>query len=573
MAGLSVELRDLGNITESSCLVNSNLLMSSSNPESSFESELSRVTPLLHSQSTLLKQLLIEADLHSSESLQHLITLTGSLMSTTLENLKILKRFFEYYKACKPSLLSNHFNTLKSLQNLSLFEEILNKFQVLSQIPQNSLLFPDLDRVITLLKSDLNELKSFEYLQEKDYPDFFTVFLSVLSSFIHLTNFYILTLTAKDFSLYVGMDEGFSGILSAANWASAVVFTFVYSYWSNYQYKLPTFICALFVVLGDLTYFLAYPLKSPILLLAGRLLIGVGGARVINRRYIATYVKPRARTAWNSAYVAGSIIGRGLGPFISSWLLTVDFHIYGIHINSFTSAPLLMALVWSFYSLAVLVLFKEPEIKKKGENKEIDDKKSNLRPLFIVLVALIVPKIVHEAYVTSIPLVAGNWFGWSDAFIGYFIAAMSLGIAPVHILIAYTSRYIEDRQFIFVALGFTFLGSLLLIDFGVESEIQYIAGTVLMFIGMNMDDGVTASLLSKVLPSHIAEGIFNAGLIVTFAGSSARGFGGFSIAISSWIDSSSQNMENHLFIPLTLVSILALFTFYHNYSLLKVSHS
>lgn len=232
-----------------------------------------------------------------------------------------------------------------------------------------------------------------------------------------------------------------------------------------------------------------------------------------------------------------------------------------------------MALVWSLYSLAVLFLFKEPEIKKKGENKEIKEKNTSLTPLLIVLVALIVPKIVHEAYVTSIPLVAGQWFGWSDAFIGYFICAMSLGIAPVHVFIAYTSKYIEDRQFILVALGFTFLGSLLLVDFGVESEIQYVAGTVLMFIGMNMDDGVTASLLSKVLPPHIAEGIFNAGLIVTFAGSSARGLGGFSIAVSSWFDPSSTSMENHLFIPLTLTSLLALFTFYSKYSLLKVSHS
>lgn len=289
MAEFSVELQDLGCVTEKKCLINCDLLVSSPDPESSFDSELSRVIPIILSDSSALKQLLIEADLSSSESLQHLITLTSSLMSNTLENLRILSRFFESRKSCKSSLLLSHFDTLKTLQNLSLFEEILKKFQALSQIPQECLLFTDLDKVKSLLKSQINELKSFEFLQDKDYPDFFTVFLSVFSSFIHLTNFYILTLTAKDFSLYVGMDEGFSGILSAANWASAVVFTFVYSYWSNYQYKLPTFICALFVVLGDITYFLAYPLKSPSLLLAGRLLIGVGGARVINELLRTVY--------------------------------------------------------------------------------------------------------------------------------------------------------------------------------------------------------------------------------------------------------------------------------------------
>ena len=575
MVNFSVELQDFNNSnnTEKNCLLNMTLLLSSSTPESSLESELSRILPAISSNSAFLQELLSQPDLHSSESLKHLLCSTKLLASSTILNLKILNEFFSSHKSHKSTIISKYFNSLKALQNLILFEEIYSKLKKFSEIKQDSLLHPDLEKDRISLESQIKEIKSFEYLQEKDYPDFLTVFLSVFSSFIHVTNFYILTLTAKDFSLYVGMDEGFSGVLSAANWASAVVFTFVYSYWSNYQYKLPTFVCALFVVLGDLVYVLAYPLKSPYLLLAGRLLIGVGGARVINRRYIATYVKPHARTAWNSAYVAGSIIGRGLGPFISSWLLSVDFYISSIHINPFTSAPLLMALVWLLYAFAVLIYFKEPEIQKKRENKEKNEKRDNFTPLFVVLFALIVPKMVHEAFVTSVPIVAEKWFGWSDEVVGWYIAGMSLGIAPVHILIAYSSKRIEDRQFIWVALTFTLLGSLLLIDFGIESEVQYIIGTVLMFIGMNMDDGVTASLLSKVLPPHIAEGIFNAGLIVTFAGSSARGLGGLSIAVSSWFDPSGFEMENHLFIPLSIISLLCLFTFHHFYSLLKVSIS
>jgi hypothetical protein len=91
-----------------------------------------------------------------------------------------------------------------------------------------------------------------------------------------------------------------------------------------------------------------------------------------------------------------------------------------------------------------------------------------------------------------------------------------------------------------------------------------------MFIGMNMDDGVTASLLSKVLPTYMARGIFNAGLIVTFAGSSARGVGGFLIAFAGWINSSS--IENLLFIPLSCFSLLALIVFSLFYRRLKVNH-
>ena len=95
-------------------------------------------------------------------------------------------------------------------------------------------------------------------------------------------------------------------------------------------------------------------------------------------------------------------------------------------------------------------------------------------------------------------------------------------------------------------------------------------GTAIMFIGMNMDDGVTASLLSKILPVKMAQGILNAGLIVTFAGSSARGVGGFLIAVVGWVQDGP--MENLLFAPLTGVSLVALVVFYLFYSRLRVSH-
>jgi hypothetical protein len=135
-------------------------------------------------------------------------------------------------------------------------------------------------------------------------------------------------------------------------------------------------------------------------------------------------------------------------------------------------------------------------------------------------------------------------------FIGVFIAAISIAVAPVHIFIAFTSKIFEDRQFIRTALILTVFGCFLLIDYENMSEVQYIFGTILMYLGMNMDDGVTASLLSKIIPPHFSVGIFNVGLIVTFAGSLARGIGGFSIAVAGWIESNSEWMENIIFIPM-----------------------
>jgi MFS family permease len=414
-------------------------------------------------------------------------------------------------------------------------------------------------------KDDNGKIKITE---EPDYPDFMTILLTILSSFIHLTNFYILGLAAKDYSVHVGMEESFSGTLSAVNWSSAVIFTFMYSYWSNFTFRVPTIISAMLVVLGNLFYFSAYAFVSPLMLLLGRFMIGIGGARVLNRRYISTYVAPKARTFWNSAYVAGSIIGRGVGPICAAGLYYLNFSVFGISINGMNSPALLMGLIWSVYFTLLIIYFKEPKIVKK-EHKNLENSKSEtLTPTYIAMFALIAPKIVHESYVTSIPIVAELKFGWSIDFIGVYIAAVSLAVAPVHIFIAFTSKVVEDRQFIRAALFLTAVGTALLIDFGGMNEIQYILGTIIMYLGMNMDDGVSASLISKVLPPYLATGIFNAGLIVTFAGSLGRGIGGFSIAVAGWVESNNSNMENLIFIPMTALAFGSLLTFLAFYKML-----
>ena len=87
-----------------------------------------------------------------------------------------------------------------------------------------------------------------------------------------------------------------------------------------------------------------------------------------------------------------------------------------------------------------------------------------------------------------------------------------------------------------------------------------------------MDDGVTASLLSKVIPLHFSAGILNVGLIVTFAGSLARGIGGFSIAIAGFIEDDADEMENMLFVPMTLLSISACVIIVAFYRFLSAEH-
>lgn len=67
------------------------------------------------------------------------------------------------------------------------------------------------------------------------------------------------------------------------------------------------------ITIGNLFYAIAYDYNSIVLLLIGRFVFGMGGARAVNRRYIADYVSLKALTKYSAAFVAASAIGLAAG--------------------------------------------------------------------------------------------------------------------------------------------------------------------------------------------------------------------------------------------------------------------
>lgn len=83
----------------------------------------------------------------------------------------------------------------------------------------------------------------------------------------------------------------------------------LYSWWTNDNFKSPLLFSTVMLVVGNLFYALAYQLDSVALIMLGRLLNGIGGARGVNRRYIADHVSLLDRTHASSAFVAVGAIG------------------------------------------------------------------------------------------------------------------------------------------------------------------------------------------------------------------------------------------------------------------------
>ena len=134
----------------------------------------------------------------------------------------------------KAAFISKHAEMLKLMQNLPEFSSWLTILTAQASLStstddSNSLNAPLLNNSRASNRQSLTtlvEIAKGEYIKhenidlfpkEPDYPDFMTLILTVLSSFIHLTNFYILGLAAKDYSVHVGMTESFSGVLSGVN--------------------------------------------------------------------------------------------------------------------------------------------------------------------------------------------------------------------------------------------------------------------------------------------------------------------------------------------------------------------
>jgi MFS family permease len=124
-------------------------------------------------------------------------------------------------------------------------------------------------------------------VSEQDYLSLSGIILNLFSALLYMTNYYVLTLAAKDYMSELDMPETWTGFLVMMTPTAAVLCGFAYSWWTNRSYALPLGFSAVMIILGNVLYFFAYDFQSPGILFAGRFMVGMGGARAINRRYIA----------------------------------------------------------------------------------------------------------------------------------------------------------------------------------------------------------------------------------------------------------------------------------------------
>ncbi|GBG74106.1 hypothetical protein CBR_g17817 [Chara braunii] len=197
-------------------------------------------------------------------------------------------------------------------------------------------------------------------LREEIKEDFLTLFLNLLNTFLYMVNYYIVLPTADKYAMQLGADSTLCGVIIGSMALASLVSAVGYSAWSNRSYFSPLVLSTIILVAGNFFYAIALDFDSVWLVLFGRLLCGLGGARAINRRYIADCVARKRRTAASAAFVSASALGMSVGPAVSG-VMQMDVKLIGGWTFNFVTAPgWVMCLCWLIYFVVLWVGFKEP---------------------------------------------------------------------------------------------------------------------------------------------------------------------------------------------------------------------
>ena len=161
--------------------------------------------------------------------------------------------------------------------------------------------------------------------------------------------------------------------------------------------------------------------------------------------------------------------------------------------------------------------------------------KNMTKPVILCMSLIFMKRIALESIVGSTSIITKNRYSWSIKNVGTLHLVNGIIVIPVSIFSGYLSTMYEDRYMSIWFLAITLFGMLFLFDptdlvNHEDSEtfnegmpmavghVRYITGSLIAFSGIEACESYVASLMSKVVPSALAVGTFNSGLLATLVG-------------------------------------------------------
>lgn len=468
-------------------------------------------------------------------------------------------------------------------------EPVLNKIQLARRRLQQSTQYVKTIAAQALIfdsesSEDEDEAAYESFKRRKDRSDVSRA-INMLCTFLYMTNYYIVAPTSGDYAAALGGEAALSGVIVGMTPIASLVSAVLYSWWANRSYKAPLVFATVCLVVGNLLYGLALNCDSIAMAIAGRLLNGFGGARAINRRYIADNYSREERTQASALFVTASALGMAAGPALAAALdYAPDFQVWGVLVTTETAPGFVMLALWIIYLVATLAFFEEPERENplertrsmvsavesgtgapteatallglaKPKTPPLSSLWHNV-PVVATLVIYIVLKLVLECLITATSTVAQFYFQWNSTDSGFYLAALGLLMFPTNVGVSWLADRYEDREMVVMAQLAMIAGIGAIVSYGSYSVVQFVTGGVLIFVSTNVLEGVNMALLSKTIPKAFAKGTFNSGLLATEAGTFGRALGDVAITVVGL--PGIQYVLNWTFLPLLVTSVFTL---------------
>lgn len=210
--------------------------------------------------------------------------------------------------------------------------------------------------------------------------------------------------------------------------------------------------------------------------------------------------------------------------------------------------------------------------------------KNMTRATALCMILIFMKRIALESIVGSTSVITKNRYAWSIRNVGVLHLMNGIIVIPVSVFAGWLSQYREDRYLAMWFMGITSLGLLVMVDptdlvdtdgdsYNYDSAfsvgpVQYIIGSLIAFSGVEACESFVASLMSKVVPSALAVGTFNSGLLATLVGTGGRAVGDLFITVMGF--NSIRNLLNLLIIPGLALMLISMFLLWKNYKIVAV---
>ncbi|CAN0408322.1 unnamed protein product [Ascophyllum nodosum] len=438
-----------------------------------------------------------------------------------------------------------------------------------------------------------------------------SAWINLATTLLYLMNYYIVGPTSAEYAAALGGSPAASGLIVGMTPIAACFSCLLYSWWTNTSFRQPLLFSTGLLVVGNLLYGMALSSDAFWMVLLGRTLIGLGGARGVSRRYIADTIPVESRTAYSAAFVAAGSVGMAVGPFISAMLTKVDFTIVGVRFNGLTNPGWVMFVLWVVVGFLLFTVFQasgshayafgahdtpeDTHIQAPGSSRSgaiwstrtsaadasglVSNNSNNNHKFELsggggMYGSTDGARVEHLTESGAAPTntmdgAAAYIFGWSISKVGYMMSVLGLVVLPVNAAVGQLSKLYEDRALLQALAAFAALGCLVAVDFSWMpfdyTEWQYMAGVGIAFVAMQAHEGVVMSITTKVIPEELARGTWNSGFLATEAGTFGRFVGDALITAMGVITLSSLNillfMSSMILVWLMILAFMRVYPF------------